>query len=110
MKGQTPHPLPKFGLLTDPLEPVLPQIIRFHKLGFDYVEIGIEEPRATPRAFTQALSERVDYSCTMKDTQLLIRLRVAPLPSADKRDYYNHSEEKQNSTVEAEEGLWENPE
>jgi len=41
--------LPKFGLLTSPVESVPDQITKFHKLGFDYVEIGIEEPSATPR-------------------------------------------------------------
>jgi sugar phosphate isomerase/epimerase len=40
---------PKFGLLTDPLESVPDEVVRFKKLGFDYVEIGIEEPMATPR-------------------------------------------------------------
>jgi sugar phosphate isomerase/epimerase len=51
------HPPPKFGLLTDPLEPVLPQIARFNKLGFDYVEVGIEEPKATPQIL---LAERAE--------------------------------------------------
>jgi sugar phosphate isomerase/epimerase len=41
--------LPKFGLLTSPIEPVPNEIVRFHKLGFDYAEIGIEEPSATPQ-------------------------------------------------------------
>lgn len=40
---------PKFGLLTNPLASVPDEIVRFRKLGFDYVEIGIEEPMATPR-------------------------------------------------------------
>ncbi len=40
--------VPKFGLLTSPIVPVTEEIIRFKKLGFDYVEIGIEEPLATP--------------------------------------------------------------
>ncbi len=39
---------PKFGLLTDPIELVPNQIGRFRNLGFDFVEIGIEEPKATP--------------------------------------------------------------
>ena len=39
----------KYGLLTDPLLPVPDEIIRFKKLGFDYAEIGIEEPGATPK-------------------------------------------------------------
>jgi len=39
----------KFGLLTNPLIPVTKEICRFTKLGFDYVEIGIEEPAATPK-------------------------------------------------------------
>jgi sugar phosphate isomerase/epimerase len=41
--------MPKFGLLTNPILPVAEEIVRFRKLGFDYVEIGIEEPLATPR-------------------------------------------------------------
>jgi len=40
--------VPKFGMLTDPIQPVPDEIIRFKKLGFDYAEIGIEEPLATP--------------------------------------------------------------
>ena len=40
---------PKYGLLTSPLESVPDEILRFGKLGFDYVEIGIEEPQATPQ-------------------------------------------------------------
>ena len=40
---------PKYGLLTDPVESVPDEILRFGKLGFDYVEIGIEEPQATPQ-------------------------------------------------------------
>ncbi|HKM76719.1 MAG TPA: sugar phosphate isomerase/epimerase [Candidatus Bathyarchaeia archaeon] len=42
--------IPKFGLLTDPIEGVVEQILRFKKLGFDFTEIGIEEPKATPQA------------------------------------------------------------
>jgi len=49
--------LPKFGLLTDPLEFVPDEITRFHKLGFDYVEIGIEEPNATPRILLRQRDE-----------------------------------------------------
>ncbi len=41
--------MPKFGLLTNPIIPVSEEIVRFKKLGFDYAEIGIEEPAATPR-------------------------------------------------------------
>jgi sugar phosphate isomerase/epimerase len=40
---------PKYGLLTDPVESVPDEIIRFGKSGFDYVEVGIEEPQATPQ-------------------------------------------------------------
>ena len=40
--------IPKFGMLTDPVQQVPDEIIRFKKLGFDYAEIGIEEPSATP--------------------------------------------------------------
>jgi sugar phosphate isomerase/epimerase len=36
-------------MLTNPIESVPNEIDRFHMLGFDYVEIGIEEPAATPQ-------------------------------------------------------------
>ena len=49
--------LPQFGLLTDPVESVPDEITRFHQLGFDYVEIGIEEPRATPLILLQQKAE-----------------------------------------------------
>jgi len=52
--------LPEFGLLTDPLESVPHEIIVFHKLGFDYVEIGIEEPEATPNILTRQKDEILD--------------------------------------------------
>lgn len=48
---------PKFGLLTNPAEFVPNEIVRFQKLGFDYVEIGIEEPRATPQILMQQKDE-----------------------------------------------------
>ena len=57
MSGVRSYPLPKFGLLTDPLESVPNEIIRFHKLGFDYAEIGIEEPNATPRILMRQKDE-----------------------------------------------------
>ena len=41
-------PTPKFGLLTNPLEAVPLEIGAFRKFGFDYAEIGFEEPNATP--------------------------------------------------------------
>ena len=41
--------MPEFGLLTSPIESVPKEIRRFHRLGFDYAEIGIEEPNATPQ-------------------------------------------------------------
>lgn len=40
--------VPEFGLLTNPLESVPLEIAKVKRLGFDYVEIGIEEPNATP--------------------------------------------------------------
>ncbi|HMK82650.1 MAG TPA: sugar phosphate isomerase/epimerase [Candidatus Bathyarchaeia archaeon] len=43
----------KFGMLTDPIKAVPEEIIRIKRLGFDYVEIGIEEPLATPRILTR---------------------------------------------------------
>ena len=51
------HQTPRFGLLTDPIESVPDEIIRFHQLGFDYVEIGIEEPKATPRILMRQKDE-----------------------------------------------------
>ncbi|HXZ90750.1 MAG TPA: sugar phosphate isomerase/epimerase [Candidatus Dormibacteraeota bacterium] len=47
----------KFGLLTSPVEAVLPQIGMFKKLGFDYVEVGMEEPAATPRILMEQKNE-----------------------------------------------------
>ena len=41
--------LPKFGLLTNPIEEVAREIERFKRSGFDYAEVGMEEPNATPR-------------------------------------------------------------
>jgi sugar phosphate isomerase/epimerase len=49
--------LPKFGLLTSPIESVPEEIVRFHRLGFDYAEIGIEEPNATPRILMRQKDE-----------------------------------------------------
>jgi sugar phosphate isomerase/epimerase len=49
--------LPKFGLLTSPIEPVPEEIVRFHRLGFDYAEIGIEEPDATPQILMRQKDE-----------------------------------------------------
>ena len=40
--------MPFFGLLTNPLENVPMEVSRIKELGFDYVEVGIEEPNATP--------------------------------------------------------------
>lgn len=49
MNAQSTPPLPKFGMLTSPTQSVLDEIDRFRSLGFDYAEIGIEEPGATPQ-------------------------------------------------------------
>jgi sugar phosphate isomerase/epimerase len=49
--------LPKFGLLTSPVESVPEEIVRFHRLGFDYAEIGIEEPNATPQILIRQKDE-----------------------------------------------------
>jgi len=49
--------LPKFGLLTSPIESVPDEIGRFHRLGFDYAEIGIEEPNATPQILMRQKDE-----------------------------------------------------
>jgi len=48
---------PKFGLLTNPLESVPNEITRFKALGFDYTEIGIEEPAATPQILMRERDE-----------------------------------------------------
>jgi sugar phosphate isomerase/epimerase len=48
---------PKFGLLTSPVEAVPQQIGRFKRLGFDYVEVGMEEPAATPRILMEQKNE-----------------------------------------------------
>jgi sugar phosphate isomerase/epimerase len=50
---------PTFGLLTNPVEGVLPQIGKVKSLGFDYVEIGMEEPGAPPRILMEQKSEIV---------------------------------------------------
>lgn len=57
MAQEQDRELPKFGLLTDPLQFVPDEIPRFRKLGFDYVEIGIEEPNATPRILMRQKDE-----------------------------------------------------
>jgi len=57
MTGDRGSSLPRFGLLTNPIESVPNEIVRFHRLGFDYVEIGIEEPKATPRILTRQKDE-----------------------------------------------------
>jgi sugar phosphate isomerase/epimerase len=44
-------------MLTNPTEPVPNEIAIFHKLGFDYVEIGIEEPEATPQILMRQQDE-----------------------------------------------------
>lgn len=49
--------VPKFGLLTNPLEDVPLEIARVRRLGFDYVEIGIEEPNATPAVLMRQKAE-----------------------------------------------------
>ena len=52
--------IPKFGLLTDPIEGVVEQILRFKKLGFDFTEIGIEEPKAAPQTLYSQKDRIVD--------------------------------------------------
>src|SRR4030042_6312488 len=41
-------PLPKFGMLTNSSSDILKEINTIAKLGFDYVEIGIEWPESMP--------------------------------------------------------------
>ena len=50
-------PRPKFGLLTNPLEAVPREIDRFKRFRFDYAEIGMEEPSATPRILMEQRNE-----------------------------------------------------
>jgi len=57
MNGYVANSRLKFGLLTNPLETVPHQIGRFKRLGFDYAEIGIEEPNATPRILMEQKEE-----------------------------------------------------
>ena len=56
----------KFGLLTNPLEPVVREVGAIKRLGFDYVEIGIEEPGATPRIL---LCQKADILSTLAKTR-----------------------------------------
>jgi sugar phosphate isomerase/epimerase len=57
MSRSVAKPLPKFGLLTNPLETVPHEIGRFKRFRFDYAEIGIEEPNATPRILMEQKDE-----------------------------------------------------
>lgn len=41
--------MPKYGLLTNPTHDVVKEIREFARLGFDYAEIGIEEPCGSPK-------------------------------------------------------------
>lgn len=41
--------MPQYGLLTDSIHRTTDEINKFAKLGFDYAEINIEEPYATPQ-------------------------------------------------------------
>jgi len=51
--------VPEFGLLTNPLCNMALEIARVKRLGFDYVEIGIEEPNATPSILMSQKTEIV---------------------------------------------------
>ena len=42
--------MPKYGLLTNPIYKTTEQVDTFARLGFDYAEIGMEEPYALPSA------------------------------------------------------------
>jgi sugar phosphate isomerase/epimerase len=57
MKRDVACSTPKFGLLTNPVEAVPQEIVRFKRLGFDYAEIGIEEPGATPQILMEQRDE-----------------------------------------------------
>lgn len=43
----------KFGLLTNPANNILEEIKLIHKLGFDYVEIGVELPGGAPEIISK---------------------------------------------------------
>jgi len=47
----------KFGLLTNPANNILEEIKLIHKLGFDYVEFGIEPPRGSPEVILRNRSK-----------------------------------------------------
>lgn len=49
MPNKISKPFPKFGMLTNPIYSVDKEIIKLAKLGFDFVEIGIEEPFSLPQ-------------------------------------------------------------
>jgi len=57
MKQIVTKAIPKFGLLTSPIEAVPHGIGTIKRLGFDYAEIGIEEPAATPRILMEQKDE-----------------------------------------------------
>jgi len=56
MKEAIGEPTPQFGLLTSPVGDVPEEISKFKRLGFDYAEIGLEEPNATPRILMEQKS------------------------------------------------------
>jgi len=86
--------LPEFGLPTSPIESVPEEIVGFDRLGFDYVEIGIEQPNATPQILTSQKDEilssvtewhvhRRSYRVLDGDDVFLLGRRVPPIsPSA----------------------------
>jgi len=45
--------IPRFGVLTNPFMNILREMREIHKLGFDYVEIGIEAPGGMPEILTE---------------------------------------------------------
>lgn len=47
------HPIPKFGVLTNPFMDILKEIKEIHRLGFDYPEIGIEAPGGMPEIIAE---------------------------------------------------------
>jgi len=52
--------LPKFGVLTNPSVDTLKEIKNIARLGFDFVEIGIEEPCATPQILLKQKDQILD--------------------------------------------------
>lgn len=53
--------LPKFGMLTNPTIDILKEIGTVARFGFDYVELGIEEPKGKPDILNKRKEEILDF-------------------------------------------------